>query len=157
MGIRSFASLAGLVYLVIGIFGFLPGLTHTPPVGAPHLAFETNYRYLFGLFPVNLIHNIFHIAIGLWGFLASSSFAASRTFARGVAVLYGVLTLMGLFPGLNTAFGLLPLFGHDVWIHAGTALAAAYFGLAAGPEVTRVRRTGVKSDRVKIYEERPHA
>ena len=144
MGIRSFASLAGLVYLVIGIFGFLPGLTHAPPAGAPHLTFETNYSYLFGLFPVNLLHNIFHIAIGVWGFLASSSLGASRTFACGVAILYGVLTLMGLFPGLNTTFGLLPLFGHDVWIHAGTALVAAYFGFAASPAVTRVRRTGVK-------------
>src|SRR5215471_14009164 len=138
MGTRSFASLTGLVYLVIGIFGFLPGRTHAPPAGAPDLAFETNYSYLFGLFPVNLLHNVFHIAIGLWGFLASSSFAASRVFARAVAVLYGVLTLMGLFPGLNTAFGLFPLFGHDVWVHASTALAAAYFGFAASPDVTRV-------------------
>src|SRR5215470_13141017 len=101
MGIRSFASLAGLVYLVIGIFGFLPGLTHAPPAGAPHLTFETNYGYLFGLFPVNLLHNVFHIVIGIWGFLSSSSFSASRTFARGVAILYGVFTLMGLFPGFN--------------------------------------------------------
>ena len=157
MGTCTFASLAGLVYLVIGILGFLPSLTSAPPAGAPHLALATNYGYLFGLFPVNLLHNVFHIAIGAWGFLASRSFAASRAFARGVGMLYGVLTLVGLFSGLNTAFGWLPLFGHDVWMHAGTAVVAAYFGFAAAPEVTRVRRTGIKSDRVKIYEERPQA
>jgi len=157
MGIRSFASLAGLVYLVIGIFGFLPSLTHAPPVEAPHVAFERNYSYLFGLFPINLLHNVFHIVIGAWGLLASSSVDASRTFACSIAVLYGMLTLMGLFPGLNTAFGLLPLFGHAVWLHAGTALVAAYFGFAASSEVKRVRRPGVKSERVKVYEERPQS
>jgi hypothetical protein len=25
-------------------------------------------------------------------------------------------------------FGLTPLFSHDVWLHAGTAVIAAYFG-----------------------------
>ena len=157
MSIRSFASLAGLVYLVIGIFGFLPGFTHAPPAWAPHLALERNYSYLFGLFPINFLHNIFHIAIGAWGFLASSSLSASRVFARGIAIINGVLMLMGLFPGWNTVFGLLPLFGHDVWLHAGAALIAAYFGFAALPGVTRVRRIGVKSERVKVYEERPQS
>jgi hypothetical protein len=36
--------------------------------------------------------------------------------------------VLGLVPGLNTVFGLVPIHGHDVWLHAGTALAAAYFG-----------------------------
>ena len=35
---------------------------------------------------------------------------------------------MGLIPGLNTTFGLIPIFGNDVWLHALTALIAAYFG-----------------------------
>ncbi len=34
---------------------------------------------------------------------------------------------MGLIPVLNTSFGLIPIFGHDVWLHALFALAAAYF------------------------------
>ena len=38
------------------------------------------------------------------------------------------LTLMGLLPGLDTLFGLAPLFGHDVWLHGVEALAAGYVG-----------------------------
>lgn len=38
---------------------------------------------------------------------------------------------MGLPPVLNTVFGLIPIFGHDVWLHALTALIAAYFGFKA--------------------------
>ena len=49
-------------------------------------------------------------------------------YARSLAVLYGVLGIMGLIPGLNTLFGLVPLHGHDVWLHLGTAAVAAYFG-----------------------------
>lgn len=39
--------------------------------------------------------------------------------------------MMGLFPVLNTTFGLIPIFGNDVWLHAVTAIAAAYFGWMA--------------------------
>ena len=35
---------------------------------------------------------------------------------------------MGLIPGLNTVFGLIPLHGHDVWLHLILAAAAGYFG-----------------------------
>jgi hypothetical protein len=42
-----------------------------------------------------------------------------------------VLTVFGLIPGLNTLFGLTPLFGHDVWLHALTAIIAAWFGWKA--------------------------
>jgi hypothetical protein len=35
-----------------------------------------------------------------------------------VAVVYGILTVMGLIPALDTTFGLIPLYGHDVWLHA---------------------------------------
>ena len=55
----------------------------------------------------------------------------ARTYARGLAVFYGLLAVMGLIPGLNTTLGLIPVFGHDVWLHALTAAAAAYFGWAA--------------------------
>jgi hypothetical protein len=35
---------------------------------------------------------------------------------------------MGLIPNANTMFGLVPLYGHDVWLHAVLAIIAAYFG-----------------------------
>jgi hypothetical protein len=40
---------------------------------------------------------------------------------------------MGLIPGLSTLFGLVPLFGHDVWLHALTAIIAAWFGYRDRP------------------------
>jgi hypothetical protein len=36
---------------------------------------------------------------------------------------------------LHTLFGLTPIFSHDVWLHPGTALIAAYFGGSSVDEV----------------------
>jgi len=49
-------------------------------------------------------------------------------YARSIALFYGALAMMGLIPGMNTLFGMLPIHGHDVWLHAGSAAIAAYFG-----------------------------
>lgn len=155
MSIRSFALFAGFLYLIGGIFGFLPGLTQPPLADAPGLVVDSSYGYLLGLFPVNVLLNFVHLFIGGWGLMASRSFSAARLFARGLAVILGVLTVMGLFPGWDTAFGFFPLFGNNVWLHGVTALVALYFGFIAPAEVTRVRRTDIKSDKVKVYEERP--
>jgi hypothetical protein len=35
---------------------------------------------------------------------------------------------MGLIPGLNTFFGLMPLYGNNVWFNALMGILAAYFG-----------------------------
>jgi hypothetical protein len=39
-----------------------------------------------------------------------------------------VLMIAGFIPGLSTMFGLVPLFGNDIWLHAVLAGVAAYFG-----------------------------
>lgn len=137
MATRYFALAAGIVYALVGLLGFVPG-THPLPAGAPDLAVDTGYGYLMGLFPINILHNIVHLAIGLWGIAAYRSFGGARAFARGLAIFYGLLTIMGLIPGMNTTFGLIPIFSHDIWLHGLTAAAAAYFGWAHREENTYV-------------------
>jgi hypothetical protein len=135
----QFALVLGIVYAIVGLAGFLPVALTTPPPGAPPVQVSAGYGYLLGLFPVNILHTLVHLAVGVWGILASRRAGASRTFAASVAVIFGVLTVMGLIPGLNTTFGLITLFGHDIWLHALTALAAAYFGFG-GPAAVGVAR-----------------
>jgi hypothetical protein len=86
---------------------------------------------IFGLFPTNILHNIVHILVGLAGIAAYTSFSAAKIYARTLFVLFALLTIMGIIPGLDTVFGLIPLFGNDVWLHALTALAGGYFGFVA--------------------------
>jgi hypothetical protein len=135
MSVRYFALVLGIIFLLVGVLGFVPGLTveresHDLTVGGP------GHGYLLGLFHVNLLHNLVHVAFGVWGILAYGSFAASRLYARAVAIIYAVLGVMGLIPGLGTVFGLIPIHGHDVWLHLVIAAAAAYFGWATAPVTT---------------------
>lgn len=128
--IRTFALVFGIIYVLVGILGFVPGLaTHTPDM--QHPAIDTAHGYLLGLFPINLMHNLVHIAIGAWGILSSRTVPAARTFGRGLAIIYALLAILGFFPGTNMLFGLAPIHGHDIWLHAGSALVAAYFGFIA--------------------------
>jgi hypothetical protein len=128
MSTRTFALIFGIVFLIVGAGGFLPGVTLMPPHDHPEITVDSFFGYELGLFPVNILHNIVHLAFGVWGLLAYKSLSASKGYAKGVAIIYAVLTVAGLIPGLNTMFGLVPLFGNDVWLHALLAAVAAYFG-----------------------------
>lgn len=136
MAVRYFALTAGLVYLGAAAWGFIPGLLAPLPPDAPPLAIDALKGEVLGLFPVNVVHTLVHLAIGIWGVVAWRRFSAARLYARGLAVVYGLLGLMGFIPVLNTMFGLAPLYGHDIWLHWGTAAFAAYFGwVAKEPEI----------------------
>lgn len=135
MKTRYYALIMGIIFAVVGVAGFIPGLLtpHDPPVD---LAVETLSGNLLGLFPVNVLHSLVHLLFGIWGIAAYRSFTGSRLYARSVAVIYGVLVIMGFIPGLSTVFGLVPLHGNDIWLHALIAISAAYFGFAATETVT---------------------
>ncbi|HSK72854.1 MAG TPA: DUF4383 domain-containing protein [Pyrinomonadaceae bacterium] len=134
--IRTFALIFGIVYLLVGILGFIPGLV-SHDTTMHDIAVDSFHGRLLGLFPVNILHNIVHIAIGLWGLLASRSVGGARLFGKGLAIIYGLLAILGLIPGANTMFGLVPIYGHDVWLHALSALIAAYFGWFAREDGNR--------------------
>lgn len=126
MTLPRFALVFGIVFLLAGIAGFIPGLS--PEHMHPDVAVAASSRLALGLFPVNVLHNLVHLAFGVWGLLAFRSVAGARFYARSVAVIYAVLTLCGLLPGFDTMFGLVPLYGNDIWLHALLAAVAGYFG-----------------------------
>jgi hypothetical protein len=146
MNARSFALIFGILYLGAGLLGLMPGMLAPPPANAPPISFDVMYGVVLGLFTVNMLHTAVHLVIGGWGLWAFMGNASPRFYARSLAVLYGVLGIMGLVPGLNTVFGLIPLHGHDVWLHLGTAAIAAYFGWS--PQAGE--RRSVAGDRRKM-------
>src|SRR5215831_5054284 len=82
-----------------------------PTPGIPHLAVDGGYGLLLGLFPVNWLHNLIHLAIGIAAWSSSRDHDCARQFVRGLTYFYGALAVMGLLPVLNMTFGLIPLYG----------------------------------------------
>jgi hypothetical protein len=126
MELKRFTFVMGIIFLGFGILGFVPNLLSFPDVQDP--VTRIDHGVLFGLFPVNAINNTLHIILGVWGLSASLDLFHSRRFCKSVAVLFVVLAVMGLFPVLNTVFGIAPLYGHNIWLHTLFAAITGYFG-----------------------------
>lgn len=135
---QYFSLIAGIIFAVIGVLGFVPSLvteSTSLPSYISDVGASAGFGYLLGLFPINVAHNVLHLVIGGLGIAATLSLDSARLYAGLLAFLYGTLTILGLFPVANTLFGLLPIYGNDVWLHGLTTLFAAYFGFIATPNL----------------------
>ena len=126
MNLTNASLVFGIVFVLAGLAGFFAA---PPPPNAPPLVVEHGHGLALGLLPVNTLHNIVHLVFGVLGIAASrGAVASARGYFRLVAVSYALLVVLGLIPATRTTFGLIPIWGHDVWFHALIAAAAAYFG-----------------------------
>ena len=128
MSTRTAALVFGIVFAVIGVLGFMPS---PPPPDAPALTMEHGHGMILGMFPTNTGHNVVHLLFALLG-IAAWAGGWSRTYFQVLAVSYGLLTVLGLIPATQTTFGLIPIWGNDVFLHGAVAVAAAYFGFVRG-------------------------
>jgi hypothetical protein len=151
MRTATLALFIGIAYLSAGFLGLVPAALLPPPADAPPIRLNVLYGYLLGVFPVNALHSAVHLAIGAWGILAWRSdhlgrgMGSPKLYSRALALLFGALAVLGLVPALYTLFGLMPIHGHDVWLHASTAAIAGYFGWRT--EVSIERRGKVEDRR----------
>ena len=116
----------GTVYLVVGVLGFLPFL------GGSYTQTPNN---LLGLVPINLLHNIVHLIIGVAGIAAAATVANSRMYLKTFGIVLLALGVVGIF--VQNPFQLVPIGGFDVAIHLVTGAVLTYFGFV--PEVGRAR------------------
>lgn len=119
--VQRVAQIFGIVFILVAIAGFIT------PGGMSMDA--TNPAMLMGMFPVNLLHNVVHLLFGLWGLAASRSWAGSKQYATVAGAIYLVLAILGFVA--PDGFGLVPLGGHDRWLHIVLAAGLLYFGMTA--------------------------
>lgn len=124
---QQFTLLIAVAFLLAAVGGFVPFVT-TPADAMPALLIANNSGYLLGLFPVNLVHNLFHLSISLAAFYSFRQLPTALLFCRILAITLGTLTIMGLLPAMATMAGFMPVFGHAIWLHGLEALIAAYLG-----------------------------
>ena len=122
--VQRAALIFGVVFIVVAILGFLASGSSMDPD-------PTNAPKILGLFPMNLVHNGVHLGFGIWGLLASRVYEGARNFGRIGGILYLILAAVGV--AVPDGFGLVPLGGHDVWLHALLGLALVVVGFSAKP------------------------
>lgn len=147
MGVRYYALIVGIAFLLVGLLGFIPGINNMnhPDLANHDVSVTSQYGLLLGIFPVNILHNIVHLLVGLLGVLAYRSYDGSRRYAIGLGIFYLLLAVMGILPApFNTTFTLIPIFGNDVWLHALIAIIGLILAFTARPgyddRVTTARR-----------------
>ena len=121
MTVQRVAQIFGWVFVLVAVWGFfITGGSMEAGMDAPAI---------LGLFPVNVLHNVAHLLLGVWGIVASRSFGSARSYAQIAGILYLVLAVLGFVD--PTGFGLLPLGGGDFGLHAVLGLILAGVGFTA--------------------------
>lgn len=122
--IRYAALILGVIMLLLGLAGYVSGVTTGPASAYP----GSGYGYVLGLFPTNYLHNAIGILTGLWGIAAFTSLGGAIAFNQAFAIVYGAQAILGLFPFSKTFFGMMPLYGNNVWLSVLLAAVTYYFG-----------------------------
>ncbi len=116
--VRKIALIFGIVYVLIGVLGFVPALTTTDKNGMD---------LLLGIFMVGAVHNIIHLAVGAVAIAMSKTFASARLFFKGIGLVYGLIAIVGFVQG-NTVLGIIDVNAADNFLHLASSLAALYLG-----------------------------
>ena len=113
--VRLAAQVLGVFFLLIGILGFIPGITTN--YGDLYFAGHDSTAKLLGLFQVSVLHNIVHLAFGVAGLAMGRTVAGARTFLVGGGAIYLVIWLYGLVVDQNSGANFVPFNTADNWLH----------------------------------------
>jgi hypothetical protein len=115
----------GAFYVLIGILGFVPGITTATANAGQGL--------LLGIFAVNTIHNIAHLVLGL-ALVAGSMSAANTLMVNKVMAVVFLLLVVASF--IAPILEQLPLNLPDTILHLVSALLTGYLGFMGNRSVS---------------------
>jgi hypothetical protein len=116
--VQTAAKIFGVVFLLIGILGFIPAFT---PDG-----------HLLGIFHVNALHNVIHIGSGLAALWAGfGTYRASQLYFQVFGIVYAIVAALGLVYMEGAILGLVANNMADTLLHIAIAASALYLGFAA--------------------------
>ncbi|HEU4722000.1 MAG TPA: DUF4383 domain-containing protein [Gemmatimonadaceae bacterium] len=138
--LQNVARLVGIVFLVVGVAGFIPGITTNLYDGLEFAGHDGDAE-LLGLFEVSVLHNIVHLLFGVAGLALSRTWDGARTFLIGGGAIYLVLWLYGLIVDKDGDANFVPLNAADDWLHF--VLGVGMIGLGLG--LSRERAAGTTS------------
>jgi hypothetical protein len=110
--VQNVARLVGIVFLVVGIAGFIPGVT-TNLYDGLEFAGDDGSAELLGIFQVSVLHNIVHLLFGLAGLALAATASGARTYLIGGGAIYLALFALGIIGGGDW----IPVNDADNWLH----------------------------------------
>jgi hypothetical protein len=132
--VQKAAAIVGVVFLLVGLLGFIPGITTN--FGDLSFAGHHSDARLFGLFQVSILHNIVHLLFGIAGLAMARTAAQARTYLVFGGAIYLVLFVYGLIVGQESAANFVPVNTADDFLHLILGIGMIGLGLA----LTRDRR-----------------
>ncbi|WP_158894422.1 DUF4383 domain-containing protein [Amycolatopsis anabasis] len=129
------AAVVGVVFLLVGILGFIPGVTTN--YDTMTFAGHHSQAMLLGVFAVSILHNLVHLAFGVAGLAAATSVAGARGFLVGGGIIYLLLWIYGLVIDHDSSANFVPLNTADNWLHLLLAVGMIALGLALGRATSR--------------------
>ncbi|MGA5193022.1 DUF4383 domain-containing protein [Streptomyces exfoliatus] len=128
--VQQAALLVGAVFLLVGVLGFIPGVT--TDYDSLEFAEHHSGAELFGVFQVSILHNLVHLLFGVAGIAMSRAASTARAFLVGGGVVYLVLWLYGLIIDHDSGANFIPVNTADNWLHLALGLGMVVLGLLLG-------------------------
>lgn len=139
--VQSGQRFIAIVYLLLGIVGFLPfdfvNPMHHSGIGVP---------YLFNLVAINTLHNIVHLSIGIAGLVATRTLAGAQLWGKIAGTILLLLFILGMvqatmegFPNDQLLLGLIPLNSPGHMLHLVSGGLTLYLGLIEIPQTAQTK------------------
>ena len=128
--VENAARVVGAVFLLVGILGFIPGIT--TDYDTMTFASHDSEAKLLGIFQVSILHNIVHLLFGIAGLAMARAASTARTYLIGGGVIYLVLWLYGLFIDKESSANFVPVNSADDWLHFLLGVGMVALGVVLG-------------------------
>ena len=128
--IQAAAALVGAVFLLVGVLGFIPGITTS--YDSLEAAGRESHAELLGIFQVSILHNIVHLLFGVAGLAMARATRSATTYLIGGGAVYLVLWLYGLLVDKASEANFVPVNAADDWLHLVLGIAMIGLGVLLG-------------------------
>jgi hypothetical protein len=126
---RTLAMVVGAVFLLVGILGFVPGITTN--YDSLEFAGHQSDAKLIGIFEVSVLHNIVHLLFGVAGLALARRGITAAYYLIGGGIVYFVVWIYGLVVGEESKANFVPLNTADNWLHFLLAVGMVALGVVA--------------------------
>jgi hypothetical protein len=133
------ALLVGATFLLVGILGFIPGIT--THYGDMKFAGHDSGAKLLGIFQTSILHNIVHLLFGIAGLAMAKTWEGARTYLIGGGAIYLVLFVYGLIWHKTQGANFVPVNTADNILHLALGAGMIGLGFVTGRRPALAERT----------------